>query len=637
MTRSHILFRSALLAILLFAMATLALPRAALATNYFVSPSGTGTDCTQDSPCSLDTGAKTRTAGDFVFLMDGTYQRQSLNPANSGTASAWLTFAAFPGAVPILDGGGGAVTGSGVGSDTSVYVRYIGIVARNWASGFTNQWTGSTTEFTANGNWQYINYIGDGNTRNGFAFNSAQGILMRECISAHNGTSTTSSWSSGFQLYAVQGTASDNIVERNVSFENMDAQKHTDGSEFIVDTKVTGVAFINNLAFLNGGSGVRLTDSANIKIINNTFYHIGRDTADDGPPNPAEIYFTDGSGTPNLTMINNVGIGSGSEADPTDAWTGDPIGRTSALPTIPSSNKTSATFASPDGTNPDFRLTAGNALVDMGDSSGAPNCDIGFDPKCIKKGASADIAVPSWTAYSIDYAYIKNLGGVANCWRPGVRPARSGIDIGAYELNATPIPGTGDFAIANGGISGAGGVAGAGGSTGSGGASGVGGSGGAFGGTAGSDGGASGGNSSAGSGGSGSGGNSGNSGPGSGGNGGNSSGGNASSSSGGNNSGGGGVSAGSGGNASGDTAGSGGSKSGGASGSGGQTSSGTTTPASNGSAGCGCALGVHSGSSPTFVLIFGAMTVLGGRRWRRTRDSAGSRPRVGEFKGQGAR
>jgi MYXO-CTERM domain-containing protein len=416
-------------------------PRAEAASIYYVSPTGTGCTCTRSAPCPLSVGATNAQAGDTVVLLDGTYQNQPLTPVSSGTSSAWITFQADDGAVPILDGGGGDTKLTGVGSDTSVYVRYVGIVARNWASGFSNQWTGSTTDFTANGNWAYINCIGDGNTRNAFAFNSAKGITIHQCIAAHNGTSTTSSWSSGFQLYGVQGSASDNVVDQNVAFENMDAQKHTDGSGFIVDTMVTGVAFINNLAFLNGGSCIRLTKSANISIINNTCYHNGRDTADTGPTNPGEIYFTDGSQTQGLTFLNNVGVASGSTQDPSTTW----MVNGGSL-TFASNNKTSASFVGADGTNPDFHLASGSPLIDSGTSSSAPSTDIGFDPKCIKKGKDSTIAVPSWSTYSIDYAYIKAQGGVAKCWQPGKRPAGSGVDIGAYESNATAAPGTGGSA-----------------------------------------------------------------------------------------------------------------------------------------------------------------------------------------------
>ena len=380
----------------------LLLSPSARATNYYVSPTGSGTDCTHGSPCALSYGATNAQAGDYVVLLDGTYTNQPLIAVNSGTASAWITFVADTGAVPILDGTGSATPNAdgsampttGVGSDTSVYVQYIGLVARNWASGFSNQWTGSTTEFTANGNWKYINCIGDGNTRNGFAFNSAKGVTIHQCLSAHNGTSTKSSWSSAFQLYAVQGTASDNVVDENVAFENMDAQKHTDGSGFIVDTMVTGVAFINNIAFLNGGSCIRLTKSTGIQIINNTCYHNGRDTTDTGPTNPGEIYFTDGGQTSGLTFLNNIGVATGSTQDPTSAWVFN--GGMGSI-TVASNNKTSATFAGADGTNPDFHLASGSPLINAGSSTSAPGTDIGFDPKCITKTKATDIAVPSWS------------------------------------------------------------------------------------------------------------------------------------------------------------------------------------------------------------------------------------------------
>jgi MYXO-CTERM domain-containing protein len=482
----------ALLAALLF------LQSSARARNYYVSPTGSGSDCTHDAPCPLAYGATNAQAGDYVVLLDGTYTNQPLIPVNSGTASAWITFIADPGAVPILDGtgsttpyaDGSAMPTTGIGSDTSTYVQFIGLVARNWASGFSNEWTGSTTEFTANGNWKYINCIGDGNTRNGFAFNSTKGVTIHQCISAHNGTSTTSSWSSGFQLYAVQGSASDNVVDENVAFENMDNQKHTDGSGFIVDTMVTGVAFINNLAFLNGGSCIRLTKSTGIQIINNTCYHNGRDTADTGPTNPGEIYFTDGGQTSGLTFVNNVGVATGSTQDPTAAWVWN--GGMGSI-TIASNNKTSATFVASDGTNPDFHLASGSPLINAGTSTSAPGSDIGFDPKCITKAKPTGIAAPSWSAYSIDYTYIKSVGGVAGCWQPGKRPSGSGIDIGAYESGATPVTGTGGSIPPSTGGSGGNGAGGHGGASASGGASGAsGGASGASGGASGASGGASG-------------------------------------------------------------------------------------------------------------------------------------------------
>jgi parallel beta-helix repeat protein len=473
-------------------------PSAQAATSYYVSPKGTSSAlCTRTDPCDLGTGTRNAQAGDYVILLDGVYS-SSLNPVNSGTESAWITFQADEGALPILNGPG-ATEAAGVGSDVATYVRFVGIAVRNWASGFGNKWIGSTTDFSANGHWQFINCIADGNSRNGIMFSSSVGVLVRQCLIAHNGTSATSSWSSGVSLFAVQGTAQDNVIEGSVSFENIDNQKHTDGSGFIVDTKVTGASFINNIAFLNGGSGIRLTDAKNIVIANNTFYHNGRDTKADGPPNPGEIYFTDGSSTEGLTMINNVGVGSGTREDPV-GWQGNPTGgHASALPTIPANNKTAATFADPEGTNPDFRLMSGSPLINQGTSTGAPAIDNGFDPKCIVKGKPTDIAVPSWSNYSIDYTYIKSIGGIAKCWKPGTRPAGSGIDIGAYEADATPAP------VATGGSlppppAGSGGTGGSSGGTGGNGGTGGGGAGGA-GGTAGATAGSSGSGGAAGSGG----------------------------------------------------------------------------------------------------------------------------------------
>ena len=45
----------------------------ALSASFYVSPSGSGQECTQDSPCSLATGLSRPQPGDEVVLIDGTY------------------------------------------------------------------------------------------------------------------------------------------------------------------------------------------------------------------------------------------------------------------------------------------------------------------------------------------------------------------------------------------------------------------------------------------------------------------------------------------------------------------------------------------------------------------------------------
>ena len=85
------------------------------------------------------------------------------------------------------------------------------------------------------------------------------------------------------------------------------------------------------------------------------------------------------------------------------------------------------------GTNPDYHLkSSASTIIGKGTTTEAPAEDIGFDPKCITKTAPTGTDVQSWWLYSIDYDYIKSIGGVAQCFHA---KARSGaIDVGAYAL-----------------------------------------------------------------------------------------------------------------------------------------------------------------------------------------------------------
>lgn len=427
--------------------ATLLLALPAAATTWYVSPTGTATcGCTsRDMPCDLATAASSAVAGDTVILMDGVYKTQ-LYIANSGTESAWITFKADECSTPIIEGPGVGPAednqDSGVSSTTATYIRLDGIVSRGWSTGFGNGWTGNKTQ-DSNGHWDIENCIGDMNGRTGFTFFSADGFTLKHSISAHNGSSTAHSWSSGVTLYASPG----DLIEGNVSFENMDAEKHTDGSGFIADESSHGASFINNLAFFNAGSCLRLTKSNSIKFINNTCYHDARDSQDTGPTDPDELYFTNAPSDTvtitNISFMNNVlvAIGSGPGMKPVNY-----------TPTSGWSNNVTATgsvnyFTGAEGNNADFTLAAGASdLIGKGASgTGVPTDDLGLDPKCIVKKTPTMIgmmAKGSWWQYSIDYDYIKSIGGVAKCFNP---KSRSGTpDVGSYANGAvtTAMPNT---------------------------------------------------------------------------------------------------------------------------------------------------------------------------------------------------
>jgi MYXO-CTERM domain-containing protein len=379
--------------------------------------------------------------------MDGVYNT-GLWLTNSGTADAWITFKADQCATPIIEGAGAGpqedVQDSGIGSSEAEYIRFQGLVSRGWNIGFGNGWAGGVdSDEESNGHWEIENCIAYSNGRTGFTFFSAENFTLKHSISAHNGSSQLHAWSSGVTLFEAHGT---NIVEGNISFENTDAERNTDGSGFIVDEESNNATFANNIAFGNGGSCLRLTDSSGTRFFNNTCYHNSQlGSRATGPSNPSELYFTNAGVTvQNVSFLNNVIVGTGQAPagamavvnQPQSGWSNNVV-----------ATGTAAYFADPEGTNPDFSVVDGDTtLIGKGASdSGIPTDDIGFDPKCIVKRTPVmvgQVATESWWKYDIDIEYIQSIGGVAACFNPG---ARSGTpDIGAYRAGdfTTVTPGS---------------------------------------------------------------------------------------------------------------------------------------------------------------------------------------------------
>lgn len=428
--------------------ATVVFASTANAATLYVSPNGTATtDCTRSAPCDLESAASSAMAGDTVILMDGVYSTP-LNVTNSGTTDAWITFQADECATPIIEGEGVGPNDdnqdTGIGSDQAEYVRFQGIVARGWNTGFGNGWAGGTdSDEESNGHWEIENCISYSNGRTGFTFYSAADFTLRHTIAAHNGSSIAHSWSSGVTLYEAHGT---NLVDGNVSFENTDAERNTDGSGFIVDEESNDATFINNVAFGNAGSCLRLTKSSGTRFINNTCYHNSQfGSRATGPGNPGELYFTNGGVTQqNVSFMNNVLVGTGQAPAGSDPVINQPpSGFTNNVVTTGSVSY----FSDPTGDNPSFVPASGEmTLTGQGSSgNGVPTADIGFDPKCIVKRTPVmvgQVASESWWQYDIDIDYIKSIGGVAMCFNAATRAGSPAI--GAYKAGAvtTVAPGT---------------------------------------------------------------------------------------------------------------------------------------------------------------------------------------------------
>lgn len=420
-SRAHISTRAAL--------AALFVSPHALAADYFISPAGNDNNPgTESRPFKTmrKAGEMATSPGDTVYIRGGVYGGgwdAHLSPQASGTAQAPITFRAYPGELPILDGSDLEDDGSGVEpTEVSVsHVRFMGLVARNWpSSGFSNGWLSASGEpapdaVAPSSDLEFINCIADNNGINGFAFNSASNVRFERNISLHNGQ-LLPSWSSGFSLYAAKGTS---VVNGNIAFENIDvSDNRSDGSGFILDEDSSGALFVNNIAFRNGGSCIRLTLSGGGQLLNNTCVQNGQDA---NVMFNDEVYVSDAQSAGGAAATNNL-IWPGKAA-----FGGQSIAQSTNVIINDGSSVLSGTGAL------DFRLAAGAAqLIDQGSAGDAPTDDVGFDFKCIKEQSGLD----HWWQYAIDYDYVESVGGVAGCFHPGARPAGGGIDVGAYESGA---------------------------------------------------------------------------------------------------------------------------------------------------------------------------------------------------------
>jgi parallel beta-helix repeat protein len=389
---------------------------------------------------SIRKASATVEAGGTVYIHGGVYSDprwiHQLDPINSGTANAWITYRNVEGELPIIDG---ETIGDGSGVEPLTnkvsYIRFQGLVSRNWKySGFDNGWD----DAIASDHIEYKYCIADNNGVNGIAFYKAASVKIENNIVSRNGH-TPPSWSSGVNIYRVQGTADDNVIRNNVVFDNIDVcgikedqpnghpcddNQSSDGNAFVLDESGGSARFQNNIAFNNGGSCFRVTKSPGTQLTHNTCYNNCADTTymNFGQ---TEIFFSDQTSVQDIFMVNNLAVTTaGSVLGATSGASPPPTGTN----TYKTNTQGSTIFQDPD--NADFRIkdSAANGIVDSGQTNGAAPDDIGFDPGCIKKEQGQF----NFWKHAPNYEYIESVGGVEGCFKDAKQ--RSGTpDMGAYE------------------------------------------------------------------------------------------------------------------------------------------------------------------------------------------------------------
>lgn len=215
----------------------------AFAATYYVSPTGSGTLCTIESPGALNTGLGKLAAGDTLYLRGGAY-RQTVSFSKSGTIESRITISGYPSETAIIEGYNTIPSGcySYLVTISGSYVTLRDLKVTN--SNGSGIYIGGTTSYIINVTLDWtgesglvlagINNIADGCTisRNGQRYGSVcsswgsalctvgANNTIRKCTSYNNR-------GEGINSYAgARGT----VIEDNVAYNNQATQLYLDST-----------------------------------------------------------------------------------------------------------------------------------------------------------------------------------------------------------------------------------------------------------------------------------------------------------------------------------------------------------------------------------------------------------------------
>jgi parallel beta-helix repeat protein len=249
---------------------------AASGNEYYVAPNGDDANPgTIGEPWrTLQKAADTMVADDTTYVRSGTYTRVNLK--RSGASGQYITFEAYPGEHPVLDGG------SWVGfvdryADTSPLEYFIidGFEIKNFEHGInliqSNHFIIRNNKVHDNSSFGIlVDGAEDGEIANNSVFNtgSYSGILVSNStnIDIHHNVS----YSNNHNGIGMSHAAHNNLVHHNIAYDNScGADQRYAGIAIEVNSERNRV--YNNLIYDNCHAGY-LTNSPNNEIYNNVMY-----------------------------------------------------------------------------------------------------------------------------------------------------------------------------------------------------------------------------------------------------------------------------------------------------------------------------------------------------------------------------
>jgi parallel beta-helix repeat protein len=246
------------------------------AGTYYVSPSGNDSNPgTLDSPWrTLQKAADTLVAGDTVYVRDGIYARVDLK--HSGSPGKYITFQAYPGEHPILNGGSWVgFTDRYATASPLQYFIVDGFEIRNFEQGIN---LAQSNHFILRNNTLHDNTemgIQIESSQNGeVAYNIAYDtkeytgiwIIGSRALDIHHNVA----YSNFVNGIGLSHAADHNLIHDNVTYDNSCGWDHRyAGIAIEVDSEDNRV--YNNLSYNNCHAGF-LTNSPNNQVYHNVFY-----------------------------------------------------------------------------------------------------------------------------------------------------------------------------------------------------------------------------------------------------------------------------------------------------------------------------------------------------------------------------